>query len=168
VGQYPTMDLESICKMDVASLAAEDAVLFLWATAPCFPDALQAAYSWGFSYKTNLVWNKVRGFNGHYSDVQHEHLLIATRGSCLPSGPLHKSIFTEEKQRHSKKPELVYTIIESMYPAVPRVELFSRSKREGWKTWGDDAPSDGVKPVMGQLSSRGDGVASARRSGLTA
>jgi N6-adenosine-specific RNA methylase IME4 len=143
---YPTLPTADLCKLAdpsgraVRDLAAGDAVLFLWATAPCHPDALAVMSAWGFEYKAQFVWDKVRGFNGHYNDVQHELLLIGLRGSCQPEpGPLHKSIVRCEKNKHSRKPGLFYEIIESMYPHGPRLELFARGRREGWDSWGNEA-----------------------------
>jgi N6-adenosine-specific RNA methylase IME4 len=143
---YPTLPTADICNLAdpsgraVRDLAAGDSVLFLWATAPCHPAALAVMSAWGFEYKAQFVWDKVRGFNGHYNDVQHELLLVGLRGSCQPApGPLHKSIVRCEKDRHSRKPDVFYEIIESMYPVGPRLELFSRNRREGWDSWGNEA-----------------------------
>lgn len=144
--QYPTMPVESICDLKDADgkllrdVVASDAALFLWATAPCLPEAMRVVASWGFDYKAQFIWDKVRGYNGHYNDVQHELLLIGLRGSCPPAdGPLRKSIITEEKTKHSRKPAVFYEIIESMYPGSPKLELFARGERQGWNRWGNEA-----------------------------
>lgn len=146
VAHYPTMPTVELCSLadidgkPIKELAASESVLFLWATAPCLTDAMQVIEAWGFDYKAQFIWDKVRGFNGHYNDVQHELLLIAVRGSCLPvPAPLRKSIVTCEKTKHSRKPDLFYEIIETMYPDGPRLELFARNKREGWFSWGNEA-----------------------------
>jgi N6-adenosine-specific RNA methylase IME4 len=143
---YPCLPAEEICALAdssgraVCDLAAPDAVIFLWATAPCLVEAIQVVEAWGFIYKAQFVWDKVRGFNGHYNDVQHELLLIGLRGSFPPADvPLFKSIVTCEKDKHSRKPERFYEIIEALYPHGPRLELFARTKRTGWDSWGNEA-----------------------------
>lgn len=135
---YPTMKTEEICEMEVRGLGADSSVLFLWATSPCLSDASEVMDSWGYEYKAQFVWDKVRGFNGHYNDVCHELLLIGTRGSCVPkSTTLRKSIVTVEKSQHSRKPDEFYSIIEEMYDG-PYVELFARRERDGWTSWGNE------------------------------
>lgn len=143
---YPTLPVGEICDLKdaagnlVREVIAPSAVTFLWATAPCLPEAMQVMSAWGFEYKAQFVWDKVRGYNGHYNDVQHELLLIGLRGSCQPAdGPLRKSIVVAEKTKHSRKPGIFYEIIESMYPLTPRLELFARGVRDGWESWGNQA-----------------------------
>lgn len=139
---YPPMELEKICALKVRELAADDAVLFMWVTAPLLlshaPPVLSA---WGFTYKTNFVWDKVRHNYGHYSSVRHEHLLVATRGSCMPDvGTLHDSVISiERSKRHSEKPPKFRTLIDALYTNGPRVELFARDAAEGWEAWGNEA-----------------------------
>lgn len=136
--QYPTMDTESICSMDIP-LTAENAVLFLWVTNPLLEDGIKVISSWGFEYKTNIVWIKKRHTAGFYVFGQHELLLICVKGSMLPedSGKIH-SIIEGDNDKHSKKPEIVYGIIEKMYPGKKYVELFARNKREGWESYGNE------------------------------
>lgn len=145
VAHYPSMSEEQICELKDAAgkpikdLCEENAALFLWATAPCLPEAMEVIPAWGFNYKAQFIWDKVRGFNGHYNDVQHELLLIATRGSFVPNiTSLPKSIVCVEKDKHSRKPDVFYEIIESLYPNAKRLELFARRKREGWESWGNE------------------------------
>lgn len=138
--QYPTMPIDAICGMPVREMAAADSVLFLWATAPLLPEAMQVIEAWGFTYKAQFVWDKVKGFNGHYNDVRHELLLIATRGSCVPDvDTLDPSVIAEKRTKHSKKPDRFYELIERLYPLgdETHVELFSRRSREGWQSWGN-------------------------------
>lgn len=138
--QYPTMPIDEICSMPVREIAAADSVLFLWATAPCLPEAMQVIEAWGFSYKAQFVWDKVKGFNGHYNDVRHELLLIATRGSCVPDiETLDPSVIEAKRTKHSRKPDLFYELVERMYPLGERthVELFARRARNGWQSWGN-------------------------------
>lgn len=138
--QYPTMPIDEICGLAVAEIAAADSVLFLWATAPLLTEAIQVIESWGFTYKAQFVWDKVKGFNGHYNDVRHELLLVATRGSCVPKiDTLDPSIVQAKRTQHSRKPDCFYELIERMYPPGERthVELFARRSRNGWQSWGN-------------------------------
>jgi N6-adenosine-specific RNA methylase IME4 len=139
VAQYETMTLEAICALPVKEFAMPESVLFLWATSPLIPEAIEVIKAWGFQYKASFVWDKVRGFNGHYNDVQHELLLVATRGSCLPeSDKLPKSIVREEKSKHSKKPESFRALIDTLYSSGTRLEMFARTKSEGWDVYGNE------------------------------
>lgn len=135
--QYPTMEVEDICRIKVP--AADDAVLFLWATAPKLREALQVVKAWGFEYKTNMVWIKDKIGMGYYARGQHELLLIATKGS--PKVPLPESrppsVITAPRTKHSEKPDVIYSVIESMYPANKYLELFARNERNGWGVWGN-------------------------------
>jgi N6-adenosine-specific RNA methylase IME4 len=138
--QYPTMPIDDICGLAVDEIAAADSVLFLWATAPLLTEAIQVIESWGFTYKAQFVWDKVKGFNGHYNDVRHELLLVATRGSCVPKiDTLDPSIVQAKRTQHSRKPDCFYELIERMYPPGERthVELFARRSRNGWQSWGN-------------------------------
>jgi len=138
---YPTMTLDAICALPVADLAAEDAILFLWAT-PCqLAAALTAIWSWGYVYKSHLVWVKDRAGLGYHVRNQHELLLIARRGDLPMPEPstVPSSVLTAARGRHSQKPEAIYDLIERMYPGMAKVELFSRSCRPGWTHWGLEA-----------------------------
>lgn len=138
--QYPTMPIEAICGLPIRDMAATDSVLFLWATAPLLTEAVQVIDAWGFTYKAQFVWDKLKGFNGHYNDVRHELLLVATRGSCVPSvETLDPSVIAEKRTKHSRKPDRFYELIERLYPLgdATHVELFARRSREGWQSWGN-------------------------------
>lgn len=137
---YPTMPLTDLCALPVADLAAENSVLFLWATSPLLPQALTLLSSWGFIYKASFVWDKVKHNFGHYNSVRHELLLIATRGSCMPDADtlLDSVVELERTENHSEKPEEFRQIIDVMYPHGPRLELFARRHVDGWEAWGDE------------------------------
>lgn len=144
---YPKMPLADIQHLpESTSLSiAPDAVLFMWATNPFLNDALSVVDAWGFEYKTNLVWVKSKlkapGV-GFYVRGQHELLFICTRGSFTPLAkdisPPIGSVITAPVQDHSRKPQEVYDLIERLYPKCNYVELFARSKRDGWKSWGNE------------------------------
>lgn len=144
---YGSMPLEDICKLlHTTGLGiAPDAVLFMWVTNPFLKDALSVVEAWGFEYKTNLVWVKTeleKPGIGFYVRGRHELLFICTRGSFTPLAkdisPPIGSVITAPVQDHSRKPQEVYDLIERLYPKCNYVELFARSKREGWKSWGNE------------------------------
>lgn len=141
--QYPTMDLDEICAMPVASWAAKDAILFLWATSPKLEEALQVMRAWGFSYRTNLVWVKDKIGLGHWVRQQHELLLIGRRGAFPTPEPARRpsSVIEAPRTVHSAKPTEMYDLIEGMYPGLRYLELFARAGRAGWASFGNEAPS---------------------------
>lgn len=137
--QYPTMPLDEICELPISNLADETTVLFLWATNPLLPEALQVMASWGFEYKTNIAWIKDAGRGkGWYLKSKHELLLIGVKSETPHPIERHDSCFEADRGNvHSRKPEKAYEIIESMYPGN-KVELFSRVERDGWDSWGNE------------------------------
>ena len=138
---YPTMSLDEICALPVADSAFDDCVLFMWATSPKLEDAFKVINAWGFQYRTCAIWDKEWIGPGYYFRQRHELLLVATRGA-LPVPPPNArpdSVFTEKRTAHSKKPDVSYQLIESMYLNLPKLELFSRTPREGWTAWGNQA-----------------------------
>ena len=145
---YPTMSLESICSLldDQKIRVANNAVLFLWATNPFLQDAFYVINSWGFTYKTNMVWVKtdlVKPGSGFYVRGRHELLLICTRGSFTPIdthiSPPIGSVVSAAIAEHSAKPDEFYSVIERLYPDCQYLELFSRRQRENWEGWGYDS-----------------------------
>lgn len=138
---YPTMDTSSICAMEVSKIAANDSVLFCWATFPLLIDALEVVKAWGFKYKTSFVWNKVRPNYGHYHNANAELLLVCTKGSGTPDIDKRESqVQTLERTgRHSEKPEHFRQMIDRLYPNGKRIELFRRGVMpEGWEAWGNE------------------------------
>ena len=140
---YPSMSLDELKSLEIATLSRSNAVLFLWATSPTLDEAVDLASAWGFEYKASFVWDKIKHNVGHYVSVRHELLLICTRGSCTPdSSKLPNSVVRIERGEHSAKPEEFYGIIENMYTTGPYLELFARGKRKGWKSWGNEAQTN--------------------------
>lgn len=137
---YPTMELEEICALNIP--AAKNAILYLWATAPKLIEALKVMDAWGFTYKTNMVWIKPTMGMGYYSIGKHELLLIGTRGKMSPpkAQSRYQSVINASRGKHSKKPDIVYDIIEEAYPPTEYklLELFARNKRKGWTSWGNE------------------------------
>lgn len=139
-GHYPTMALAELKALDIPRLAADDCVLWLWATCPLLEDALELAAAWGFKYKAQFVWDKVKHNMGHYNSVRHELLLVCTKGSCTPQvTKLFDSVQSIERAEHSRKPEEFRDIIQTLYPNGNRIELFARRPADGWQTWGNEA-----------------------------
>lgn len=137
---YPVMSLDRIVALGtgVRRIAADDAVLLLWTTAPHLADALRVVEAWGFEYKTNAVWDKEVVATGYWWRVRHEQLLLATRGSPKPPKPSLRcaSVLSQRKTEHSRKPDVYFTMIERWFPHTARIELFARRYRPGWTVWG--------------------------------
>jgi N6-adenosine-specific RNA methylase IME4 len=140
---YPTSALEVIKARDVPSIAADNCVLFLWATAPMLPQALEVMAAWGFTYKTNAAWDKMVAGTGFWFRGRHEHLLLGVKGEVPAPAPGQQaeSVIEEMRRGHSVKPEKVYQIIESYFPNVPKIELNAREARPSWDRWGAEAPA---------------------------
>lgn len=142
---YPTMSLKAIQDMPVNTIAAEDAVLFLWCSASLIGDALKVIESWGFNYKTHAVWNKQRAGQGAYFRIQHELLLIATRGDVpeVPYSAREASVFDDPTGAPSEKPKRIRAVIDAMYPEFRKIELFCRgTPAQGWEGWGNECAND--------------------------
>ncbi len=139
---YPTSALEVIAARDVASIAAKDCVLFLWATAPMLPHALVVMAAWGFTYKSHAIWGKDRMGNGYWFRNKHELLLVGTRGDVpAPAmGTQWLSLIEGPWAGHSAKPEIFLEMIERYFPRLPKIELNRRGPaRPGWSAWGNEA-----------------------------
>lgn len=138
---YGTMSAGDLAALNVQAIAAEDATLWLWATAPKLPLALDTMRAWGFTYRTGAIWHKIGGppGMGHYNRVDHEHLLIGTRGSpgTPPPDVRETSVLRAPAGEHSEKPIEIHGRLERYYPDARRVELFARRARQGWHAWGD-------------------------------
>lgn len=135
---YDTMTLDEIKNL---SLPYEDnAVLYLWATAPKLIEALDVMAAWRFVYKTHMIWDKRLLGMGYWFRGQHELLLVGTRGSVSPPRRSSRvsSVFEEQRGKHSKKPDRIRELIETWYPDAERWEFFAREKWPGWKTFGNE------------------------------
>lgn len=134
---YPTMTLAEICALPITEIAHDDAVLYLWATAPKLVECMQVIEAWGFLYRTNAVWVKDKIGMGYYFRNRHELLLVGKRGELPPPSPENRpdSVIDAPRTEHSEKPEL-YDMLDRMYPDLEKIELFTRNP-------------DGVKPKPG-------------------
>ena len=156
---YSTSCTEVIAARDVQSIAADDCVLFLWATGPMLPHALLIMATWGFNYKSHYVWGKDKVGTGFWNREKHELLLIGTRGNvpCPAPGTQWDSLIMAPRGRHSAKPECFLDMIEQYFPTLPKIELNRRgAPRPGWDAWGNeaDAPADDRDGVLGFLDRR--------------
>ena len=136
---YPLMKLDDIKNLDVP--AKDNSVCFLWTTAPLLVEGLDVLQSWGFKYKTHLIWDKKWLGLGYWVRGLHEILLIGVRGNFSP--PTHEneklpSIVREKRTTHSKKPKIIRKLICEWYPNHSKIELFARERFEGWVIWGNE------------------------------
>jgi len=141
VRHYPTMSIGELCALPVRDHVTDDAVLFLWVTAPMLSECWPVIEAWGFTYKTLMVWDKVAHNYGHYVSVRQELLFICTRGSCTPDAPtpMPDSVVVERRsESHSEKPASFRKVIERLYPLGRRLELFGRREVEGWTVYGNE------------------------------
>jgi len=148
LSRYGTMTLGEIMALPVEELAMPTAHLYLWCPNALLPDGLAVMAAWGFGYKSNIVWHKVRkdggsdgrGVGFYFRNVT-ELLLFGVRGRnarTLAPGRRQVNLLATRKREHSRKPDEQYALIEACSPA-PFLELFARGTRKGWTTWGDQA-----------------------------
>ena len=135
---YPTMTNDQICDLPIADLLADEAVLFLWGTSPNLPVALRVMDAWGFRYVTCAVWVKDRIGMGYHFRQRHELLLLGKRGDMPSAVERPDSVILAPREGHSRKPDCIHAMIDSMYPVGRRVELFARRQMRGWDVWGND------------------------------
>lgn len=148
LSRYPTLDLEAIKAIPVAGVAAPTAHLYLWVPNALLPEGLDVLRAWGFTYKTNLIWHKVRKDGGpdgrgvgFYFRNTTEIILFGVRGRdarTLAPGRRQVNILKTQKREHSRKPDEQYRLIEACSPG-PYLELFARGTRPGWTVWGNQA-----------------------------
>jgi len=155
--RYGTMTNQDIMELPVAELALPQSHLYLWVPNALVLEGLEVMRRWGFTYKTNIVWYKVRkdggpdgrGVGFYFRNVT-ELILFGTRGNfrTLPPGRRQTNVIVSQKRRHSHKPDEQYPIIESCSPG-PLLELFARQPRPGWHTWGDEVGTDAETVLVG-------------------
>lgn len=145
---YETMQPEDIAALDVAGIAADDCALFMWATAPCLPQAIELCAQWGFVYKTvAFTWVKRNKVSptwfwglGHWTRANPEFCLLATRGNPKRVSKAVHSIIEARVREHSRKPDETRDKIVELMGDLPRVELFARENAAGWDAWGNEVP----------------------------
>lgn len=146
LSRYATMTLQDIMALPVSQLVLPQSHVYLWVPNALMREGLDVLHSWGFTYKTNLVWYKVRrdggpdrrGVGFYFRNVT-ELILFGTRGTLrtLPPGRRQENIIISRKRQHSRKPDELYELIEQCSPG-PYLELFARQARPGWAQWGDE------------------------------
>lgn len=143
---YPTSVASVIADRDVASIAAADCVLFLWATGPMIREGLAVMEAWGFEYKTQVIWRKSTPITGYWFRSVHELLLVGTRGHPVAPamGTQPASVIDAPSPgAHSAKPEVFLEMIETYFPKTPKIELNRRGPaRPGWSAWGNESTTD--------------------------
>ncbi|MEW6776377.1 MAG: MT-A70 family methyltransferase [Bdellovibrionota bacterium] len=147
LSRYRTMELPEIKALPVSALCAEQAHLYLWVPNALLLEGLQVMEGWGFTYKTNLVWHKIRKDGGpdgrgvgFYFRNTTELVLFGIRGKnarTLAPGRRQVNILKTQKREHSRKPDELYEIIEACSRG-PYLELFARGSRRGWDVWGNE------------------------------
>ena len=146
LSRYATMTLDEIKVLPVSDVCEENAHLYLWIPNALIQDGLDVMKSWGFTYKTNIIWYKVRkdggpdrrGVGFYFRNVT-EMVLFGVKGSMrtLKPGRTMPNIVISRKREHSRKPDEMYDVIEQCSPPE-RLELFARTKKEGWDVWGNE------------------------------
>ena len=142
IRHYSTVRLSDLKQLDVGSIAADDSLLFMWATSPHLDQAIDLGTDWGFSWATvAFVWDKQRVNPGFYTMSQCELCLVFKRGRIpTPRGARNvRQLVSEPRAKHSRKPAEVRRRIEEMFPNQQKIELFSRDAEiPGWDTWGEE------------------------------
>ena len=148
LNRYGTLALEEICALPVSEIVADSAHLYLWVPNALLMEGLQVMAAWGFTYKANIVWHKVRKDGGpdgrgvgFYFRNTTELLLFGTRGKnarTLSAGRSQVNYIATRKREHSRKPDEQYPIIEACSWG-PRLEMFARGPRKGWVVFGNQS-----------------------------
>jgi N6-adenosine-specific RNA methylase IME4 len=155
LSRYATLTLEEIRGLPVPDVAAAVAHLYLWVPNALLPEGLSVMQAWGFRYKSNLVWHKVRrdggsdgrGVGFYFRNVT-ELVLFGVRGRnarTRSAGRRQVNYISSRKREHSRKPDELYPIVEACSPG-PFLELFARGARPGWTAWGNEA-HPGYRPT---------------------
>lgn len=148
LSRYGTMTLNEIMELPVSDVLAETAHLYMWVPNALLPDGLRVMEAWGFNYKSNIVWHKIRkdggsdgrGVGFYFRNVT-ELVLFGVKGkNCrtLQPGRTQVNYLSSRKREHSRKPDEFYDIVESCSPG-PYLELFARGPRKGWSVWGNQS-----------------------------
>ena len=151
LNRYSTKTVEEIAALPVSDFAEEKSHLYLWVPNALLPEGLNVMKAWGFEYKTNIIWEKVRhdgqpdgrGVGFYFRNVT-EVLLFGIRGSSnrtLAPARSQVNLIRTIKREHSRKPDEMISLIEACSPG-PFIELFARGERNGWAMWGNQATAD--------------------------
>ena len=152
LNRYATLTLQEIKELPVPLMVNEKSHLYLWVPNALLKEGLEVMAAWGFQYKTNIIWHKIRKDGGpdgrgvgFYFRNTTEIILFGVRGQFRTLGPGRRqvNIIKTQKREHSRKPDELYEIVEAC-SAGPYLELFARGKRKGWDQWGNEV--DGYVP----------------------
>src|SRR5690348_9858984 len=148
LNRYGTLTLEDIKELPIPQVAAPTSHLYLWVPNALLAEGLQVLDAWGFTYKSNIVWHKIRkdggpdgrGVGFYFRNVT-ELILFGVKGKnarTLAAGRRQVNFLATRKREHSRKPDEQYAIVEACSPG-PHLELFARGARPGWVVWGNQA-----------------------------
>jgi N6-adenosine-specific RNA methylase IME4 len=160
LSRYGTMILDEIKALPIPQVSADTAHLYMWVPNALLPDGIAVLQAWGFQYKSNIVWHKVRkdggsdgrGVGFYFRNVT-ELILFGVRGKnarTLRPGRTQVNYLSSRKREHSRKPDEQYKLIEACSPG-PFLELFARGDRKNWTNWGDQA-DDSYEPTWATYS----------------
>ena len=149
--RYPTLSLGQIKEIPVQSHILEPAHLYLWVPNALIAEGMAIMEAWGFSYKTNIVWHKVRkdggsdgrGVGFYFRNVT-ELILFGVKGKSartLDAGRTQVNLIPSQKREHSRKPDELYDLIERCSQGE-YLELFAGRRRAGWEQWGNQMEDD--------------------------
>ena len=139
--EYETLSVESLKALPIGEVISK--YIFLWTTGPFVGEGLDVLKSWGFEYKTQLVWYKTNGLGvGYWFRGDHEIVLVAKKHGAPSVRTNERSVFKSKRLGHSKKPEYIHRVAEKLFPG-PYIEIFGRQSRDGWTVLGNEAPGDG-------------------------
>jgi N6-adenosine-specific RNA methylase IME4 len=155
LSRYNTLSFGEIEALPIGRITTPSAHLYLWCPNALLPEGLSIMKAWGFTYKSNVVWHKIRkdggsdgrGVGFYFRNVT-ELILFGVRGKnarTLAAGRRQVNLLATRKREHSRKPDEQYAIIEACSPG-PYFELFARGTRKNWSTWGNQA-DDGYRPT---------------------
>ena len=151
---YETMSTQDICDLPIDKISEDNSFLYLWATDPKLPQALEVMKAWGYTFKgVAYVWVKqnkktdsVFWGMGRYSRKNVELVLLGVKGNAIKDFPpikrnSHQVVFSKVEE-HSKKPDKIRQEIVEVLGSLPRIELFARQHADGWDCWGNEAPEE--------------------------
>jgi site-specific DNA-methyltransferase (adenine-specific) len=145
MSHYPVMTADEICALPIDGIAAFDCALVLWAVWPKLREALRVMDAWGFRYisvafnwfKANKNGSPFFGI-GYYTKSNSEIALLGIKGAMKPVSNFVSQVIVSERERHSKKPDIVREKLVELFGDLPRIELFAREKTDGWDVWGNE------------------------------
>jgi N6-adenosine-specific RNA methylase IME4 len=138
--QYPTMSLEQIKLLPIRSLKEKDSVLFIWTINKYLEESYSVARAWGFNPSTMLVWDKTPkgiGLGGTFT-LATEYLLFCRSGTVKAKQRVKGNHWHLPREKHSKKPDFFRNMIVETFGDLPRIELFARTKTDGWDVFGNE------------------------------